>query len=103
MLGRFALAIFVVVAASFGVACDSGDSHTTAVVDSISSGRLCITPEDRQQTDLVGCFSVTPHDESKLQPGMCIELRIPNELDEKRRNHPVYGLHVLSRSCRSHG
>lgn len=85
------------------VACDSADPHTTAVVDSVADRKLCVTPEDQKQTDLVGCYAVSPVDQAKLRAGMCIELRIPSQFDDKHRNEVIYGLHVLHRRCKRHG
>ncbi|MEY2524727.1 MAG: hypothetical protein QOJ66_3292 [Ilumatobacteraceae bacterium] len=92
----------VLVVALFGTsACDSDLSRTTGTVTELRAGTICFTPEDRTQTDLLGCFPISDQDASRVHVNDCIELRIPNYLDPKNANTPVKSVRVLNRVCRN--
>jgi hypothetical protein len=78
---------------------DSGDSRTTARVDRIESDRVCLVPEDADQTDLEGCFPARPSEAEQLRPGDCIDVRIPDQLDAEKTDDPLRSIHVLDRKC----
>jgi hypothetical protein len=91
-----ALAVAVV---SLG-GCDSADSRTTARVSRIDGSRACLVPEDSAQEDLEGCFPFNRADARKLKRGACVDLRVPSQLEEDRRDEPLYSVKVLDRRCK---
>jgi hypothetical protein len=83
--------------------CDTANPYTTAKVNSVGPGKVCITPEDRQQADWAGCYTVSVKDAVLLRAGMCVGLRLPNPADKTRRDEQVRELTVLKRTCKTHG
>jgi hypothetical protein len=88
-----------VLAALILVGCDSGDSRTTAQVRELTSERICIAPEDPEQTDLAGCFPIRPEDAARLQPGDCIDLVIRFDGAVPSPTDRAYGVKRLEREC----
>lgn len=91
--------VVIAVAVILAVACDSADSRTTARVDRIRGDRVCLVPEDPEQTDLEGCFPARPGDAQLLTPRACISVIIPDQLDEGSPDEPLRSIHVLNRAC----
>jgi hypothetical protein len=80
--------------------CDDADSRTTAAVESVEPGKACLRPEDREQTELKGCFPITSEDAARLRGGECIDVRVPNYLDDANRDRPLEAIKVLDRPCK---
>ena len=98
---RRGLLLVAIVAAAHTVGCnDSANSRTTARVDRIEGSRACLVPEDASQDDLEGCFPIARDDARRLNPGTCISVVIPNQLDTERRGATLRSIEVLDRDCK---
>lgn len=81
-------------------ACNDSDPKVTAEVESVSSAKVCIRPEDMKTWDhLRGCY---PPAESGpgLSAGDCIEARVPTPVDSTNDGKPLREVTKLQRSCR---
>lgn len=93
------LGVVLLVGLPLLVSCDDADSRTTAAVESVDAGRACLRPEDPEQTDLKGCFPITSEDAARLRGGECIDVRVPNYLDDANRERPLEAIKILDRPC----
>lgn len=75
--------------------CDSADPRTTAQVEAISGGRLCLVPEDPKQTSLRDCYPVEARGAPEVEVGDCVDVRIPHDAPKRG----LYDLEVLHRDC----
>lgn len=95
------MAVLCVVATGIGAGCQDGaDSRTTAKVVRIEGSKVCLLPEDSEQTDLEGCFPFQAGDREDLQEGACISVVVPNQLKVGKRDDPIRSVQVLDRSCK---
>ena len=79
---------------------DSGDSKTTATVESVADQRICLRPEDPEQVrDLGDCHPAKQVDTALVRPGDCIAVTIPF-VDEGEKRKPLQSIRVLNRECR---
>ncbi len=78
---------------AFAGGCDSADSLVTARVESVADRRVCLDAVEYDEVD--GCYPARAEDAAALTAGDCIDVRIPNQLEDAKRDAPIYGIKSL--------
>ena len=99
-IGAISSVVAAVALLALCAGCDSDEARTTGTITELPAGKLCLLPEDPEQTDLHGCFPLAPDDAERVRVGDCISVRVPNYLDEGNRETPLRSITVLRRQCK---
>src|SRR5262245_8201549 len=82
------------------VGCDTADSRVTVRVEGFEDGRVCLVPERDDLSHLKRCYPYSQSDRERLNPGACVRVVIPNQLEPELRDDPNYSVHSLDRERR---